>query len=146
VSLQNWLENGWLVPHQSSKEEIRDLLGIATRDLKNTKINELSNDSRLNIAYNADLQSATAALAPSGYRPARDGNQHYRVIQSLEFTVGASAGTIRSFDAFRKKRNVSSYDKEGTVSDLEVTEMQAIAERLRLDVQTWLARRHPQLR
>jgi hypothetical protein len=88
---------------------------------------------------------ATAALAASGYRPARDGNHHYRVIQSLELTIGADAKLIRSLDAFRKKRNVSNYDSEGSVSDGEASEMQKIALELRNVVQTWLTKNHPSL-
>ncbi len=42
----------------------------------------------MSIAYNAALQTATAALAAAGYRATRD-SHHYRVIQSLAFTIGA---------------------------------------------------------
>lgn len=28
MSLQLWLNNGWLTPHQTSRQEIMDLLGI----------------------------------------------------------------------------------------------------------------------
>ena len=68
----------------------------------------MSDDWRFAIAYNAALQAATAALAAAGYRASRE-NHHYRVIQSLELTLGKDAKFIRAFDAFRKKRNVSSY-------------------------------------
>jgi hypothetical protein len=57
----------------------------------------------------AAFQAATAALAAAGYRASRD-NHHYRVIQSLELTLGKDAKFIRAFDAFRRKRNVSNYD------------------------------------
>jgi hypothetical protein len=66
MSLQNWLSNGWLTEHQTSSQEITDLLAIADRDLSECKIHGLSPDWRLNIAYNAALQIATAALAASG--------------------------------------------------------------------------------
>jgi len=79
----------------------------------------VSTDWRFAIAYNAGLQAATAALAAAGYRASRD-NHHYHVIQSLELTLGKEAKFIRSFDAFRKKRNVSNYDIGGGISDRKV--------------------------
>src|SRR5207249_9102256 len=48
---------------------------------------DVSDDWRFAIAYNAALQAATAALAAAGYRASRE-NHHYRVIQSLELTLG----------------------------------------------------------
>jgi hypothetical protein len=52
----------------------------------------------MNIAYNAALQAATAALAAAGYRASRDAH-HYRVIQSLKETIGADASVVTTFDA-----------------------------------------------
>ena len=54
----------------------------------------VSDDWRFAIAYNAALQAATAALAAAGYRASRE-NHHYRVIQSLELTLGKDAKFIR---------------------------------------------------
>ncbi len=68
MSLQNWLNNGWLTKHQTSSQEITALLGVADRDLSDCRTSGLSPDWQLNIAYNAALQTATAALAASGYR------------------------------------------------------------------------------
>jgi len=53
----------------------------------------LTADWRLNIAYNAALQAATAALAASGYRAAREAH-HLRVMKSLEFTIGLDKNTF----------------------------------------------------
>jgi hypothetical protein len=82
MSFEDWVKNGWLEVHKSSKEEIANLLGIVERDLKDSKAKDVSNDWRFAIAYNAALQAATAALAAAGYRATRD-SHHYRVIQSL---------------------------------------------------------------
>ena len=96
------------------------------------------------IAYNAALQAATAALAASGYRASRD-SHHYRVFQSLEYTIKADPKLIRSLDAFRKKRNTSSYEMGGTVSDKEAEEMAALAKALRIEVERWIRTEHPEL-
>ena len=63
MSLKDWLNSGWLAEHKTSPEEIRNLLGVADRDLTDCRSVGLSADWRMNIAYNAALQAATAALA-----------------------------------------------------------------------------------
>jgi len=70
-----------------------DLFRLVARDLKDAQVSQLSLDGRLGIAYNAALQSATAALAAAGYRAARE-SHHYRVIQSLAHTIGADENMI----------------------------------------------------
>jgi len=90
------------------------------------------------------LQSATAALAASGYRAVREAH-HYRVIQSLAYTIEADRELITQLDRFRKKRNIGEYDRAGTVSDHEAGGMVALAENLRDDVYTWLRAYYPEL-
>jgi hypothetical protein len=133
MSLQNWLQNSWLVRHTTSAEEIANLLRISDRDLVACKAKELPPDWKLAIAYNAALQAATAALAVSAFRASRD-NHHYRIIQSLEFMIAPGKKTIDTFDGFRKKRNISSYDLSGAISEKEATEMLALALEIRKQV------------
>ena len=52
MSLQSWLENGWLRYHQTSKKEIADLFRIIERDLRDAE-GGISDDWRFGIAYNA---------------------------------------------------------------------------------------------
>jgi len=98
----------------------------------------------MNIAYNAALQAATAALATVGYRAARD-SHHYRVIQSLAYTIGADTKLIAQFDQFRKKRNIGGYERAGLVSDHEADEMVALAQQLREEIELWIRTNYPQL-
>lgn len=114
------------------------------RDLKDSRAKGVSDDWRFAIAYNAALQVATTALAAAGYRASRE-NHHYRVIQSLELTLGKDAKFIRAFDAFRKKRNVSSYDIGGGISHREVEEMIGIAQSLQQGVEQWIRTNHASL-
>ena len=78
MSLSDWLKFGWLTEHQPTASEIRDLFALVERDLADAEVEALSADWRLNIAYNAALQAATAALAASGFRASRE-SHHYRV-------------------------------------------------------------------
>jgi hypothetical protein len=144
MSLKDWLRNKWLVEHQTSPEEIRHLLEVTDRDLADCKTPGLSTDWRFGIAYNAALQVATAVLAASGYRAAREAH-HYRVIQSLAYTIKADQNLVRKFDRFRKKRNIGGYERVGVVSDAEAGEMFDLAKSLREDVVQWLQENHPGL-
>jgi hypothetical protein len=144
MSLPDWERNGWLSRHQTSRNEIRDLLAVVERDLHDSATEPLSADWRMNIAYNAALQAATAALAAAGYRASRDAH-HYRVIQSLRETIGAEAAMVATFDAFRKKRNAAGYERVGLVSDADAEAMRALALKLRDDVVAWLRERHAAL-
>ena len=144
MSLQNWLNNGWLTEHRTSSQEITALLAVADRDLSDCRTSGLSPDWQLNIAYTAALQTATAALAASNYRAEREAH-HYRVIQSLAYTIRADAGLITLFDQFRKKRNISGYDHAGMISNQEAKEMVDLANRLRQEVEEWLHKNHPDL-
>jgi len=144
MSLADWRKNGWLVDHKTGPREIAELLAIADRDLKECQASGLSPDWQLAIAFNAALQTATAALAACGFRAAREGH-HYRIIQSLAFTVDADAALIVQFDGFRKKRNISDYERAGAVSIQEAGEMFALTKSLRKRVGEWLKENYREL-
>ena len=144
VSLQNWEKNSWLVKHKPTAGEITQLLGLADRDLKDSRAEGLTADWKLNIAYNSALQTATAALLASGYRASRE-MHHYRVIGSLTYTIGAKSDLIDKLDKFRKKRNISDYEIAGAVSEGEAKEMFQLAKELRKDVELWLRKAYPEL-
>lgn len=124
--------------------EVLELLAVADRDLKDCRAEGLSTDWRFNIAYNALLQSATAALAAAGYRVERE-SHHYRVLQSLSLTLGLDDTALRQLDAFRKKRNLTGYERVGAVSDLEASEVLRVALTVREQVGAWIRRAHSEL-
>lgn len=142
MSLNDWVDNGWLTEHQTSAEEIRNLLAVCERDIRDCQAEGLSQDWRMNIAYNAALQAATAALAACGYRASREAH-HYRVIQTLVHTIGAEKDLVIQFDQFRKKRNIGGYEQAGLVSKKEAEEMFKLAVELRKRVQWWLEASFP---
>jgi len=144
MSLTNWRDNGWLTEHTTSSQEISDLLNVADRDLADCESQGLSPDWQLSISYNAALQTATAALAANGYRASRQAH-HYRIIQSLAYTIGADANLINQFDKFRKKRNIGGYEVAGMISQREADEMKLLARNLKKQIVTWLRENHPEL-
>ncbi len=145
MSLENWERvNQWLVAHQTSRDEIQNLVAVGDRNLRDSAVDALSADSQMALAYGGALQFATAALSASGYRPSRGGDHHYRGIQSLAYTLNWSASSISRLDGFRKKRNLSSYERAGEVSTVEAAEMRTLAARLRADLFEWLKKEHPE--
>lgn len=67
------------------------------------------------------------------------------MIQSLAYTIKADARLISQLDKFRKKRNISGYERAGAVSEQEAKEMLALAENLRDEVEKWFRSNHPEL-
>lgn len=145
MSLVEWLKNGWLIEHRTSRQEIEHLFRLVDRDITDCRNSTLSADWRFNIAYNAALQCAKAALAAAGFRAAKDAH-HYRVIQSLKFTLRAEDKIVKKLDAFRKKRNVSEYNHAGAVTTVELDEISVLAGNLRKSAETWIAAEFPSLR
>jgi len=144
MTLKDWLNNGWLVEHKTSPQEINQFLSLAESDLKNSDVAGLDLDWQLKIAYSAALCLANAALAASGFRATHD-NSHHRIIGSLAHTIGAEKRLVDTFDAFRKKRNISQYETAGMVSDTEAREMKALARELERRVTACLKTNHPEL-
>ena len=83
-------------------------------------------------------------MAAACYRARKEG-QHYRVIQSLAFTINTDPAIIKQLDKFRQKRNISDYERAGLVTEQEAEEMVALAKQLRDDVEQWLRIHHPEL-
>ena len=144
MSLQDWLNEGRLKTHNTSREEIDQLFAVFERDMADAQTEGLSDDRRFTTAYNAALMIARATLAASGYRTSGEGN-HYWTIQSLAFTLKPDAKTIRIFNKFRQKRNITDYEMIGMISDQEVSEMISLAQELRDMVTEWLKKNHPEL-
>jgi hypothetical protein len=144
MSLKEWLENAWVTGHRTSPEEIASLLQLAVEDLTQCRINQLSAGWRLSIAYNAALQIATAALAASGYRPAR-GHHHQRVIESLRYTAGTDDDSVSLLQRFRRKRHAFVYDRPTDPSEKEAANMVDVAGDLLRQVVKWLREEHPDL-
>jgi len=145
MNLEEWVKNNWLTKQLASPQEIKDLLNVAERDLKDCQITNLSLDARFNLAYNSALQLANIALRACRYRVSKGERSHYYVIQSLALTIGLDKENILNFEAFRKKRHESSYEVAGNISGQEVIEITEFATKLRNDVEIWLKSKHPEL-
>lgn len=145
MSLQQWADNGWLRPHQTSPQEVDNLLGIVQRDLDDAAAGDISADWRFGIAYNAALKLCTILLYAEGYRPPQT-LAHYRSLQALPLILGAVRKNDADYlDACRVKRNTVEYDYAGGATDADAEELIEFARSLQADVIHWLKRHHPEL-
>ncbi len=138
MSLENWLKNGWLKPHQTSKQEINNLFNIVKRDLEDAQRQDVSADWRFGIAYNAALKLCTILMYLEGYRPEKN-LAHYRTIQALPLILGAEKDDDAIYlDSCRSKRNIIEYDYAGSTTDANVNELIEFVKELHIDVTEWV--------
>ncbi|MBO4620861.1 MAG: hypothetical protein J5654_12215 [Victivallales bacterium] len=145
MSLQEWLANGWLRPHETDLQELRGLLAIVDRDIADAHTSGLSVDWRFGIAYNAALKLCTMMLYASGFRP-ENALAHYRTLFSIEYTLGINHREDAIYlDACRNKRNTVEYDNVGAASQAEVEELLDFVIALRKEVLSRLVAQYPEL-
>lgn len=145
MSLQTWADNGWLRPHRTSPQEIRQLFDIVARDIKDTRQTGLSADWRFGIAYNAALKLCTILLYAEGFKPEKT-LAHYRTLRALPVIMGNRRDSDADYlDACRSKRNIVEYDYAGGASESEAEELYNFIRELKDDVINWLKSNHPEL-
>jgi hypothetical protein len=145
MSLEKWVEIGWLKREPTSPGEITGLLSIVERGLTDAKVTAISVDLRFISAFNGSLTAATVALRASGYRTATQAGHHVRTIESLEFTMQFDAKLIQKLKVFNSKRNQSSYDVAGAVSEQDLQSIMRLGSELQRGLKAWLQQSHPEL-
>lgn len=145
MSLEKWAEYGWLKAEPTSRDEIKSLLAIVDRDLKDASVVGVSEDRRFEAAFSAARTAATIALRASGYRTSTQAGHHVKTMESLEFTIKADSKLIQRMKTLSKKRNATSYDSAGNVSTQELELATKTATELRRTVIAWLEKNHPEL-
>lgn len=145
MSLKELLTQGSIKPHKTSKEEIRNLLDLVRRDIKDAEVKTISTDRRFATAYNAVLQLATIVIYCKGYIPTGWGH-HYTVFKALKLIMGENYyDSADYFDSCRAKRNVTDYRHTGEISDSETGELIAEAKKFLKIVLEFIKKYHPNL-
>ena len=145
MTLQNLLKIGRIKPHAPTPQEIQRLLAAAERNLADARIEDISDETRFDVAYKAIMQLALTAMMASGYRPSTsEPGHHQTMIQSLPLTLGLANETWVVLDALRRKRNVTDYQGDPIEADA-VAECVAQATALSIETRQWLEDRHPEL-
>ena len=99
MSLKSFQSQGRLRPHQTSAEEIQQLLRIVERDLEDASIEGLSLDRRFFIAYDAALTLATIPLYCAGHETHGLGH-HWLTFSLVSQTMGESQREISDMPGF----------------------------------------------
>ncbi len=146
MSLEAWREAGLVVSHETTPEEIADLLAVSETDLRDAAIHELSPERKLGCAYGAILSAGRAALLAAGHRvPKSNPSHHHHVIRSLRYTVGLAPSVVLQIEALQKKRNTADYVRVGGVSDALAAVARTLASEILKTVRQWLVKNHPDL-
>ena len=129
--------------HKTSSREIYDLRAIVERDLKDAKLEELSDDRRFATAYNVVLQLTKIVIALQGYRVTGLGH-HQATFQALEIAMGRSIVPLSSyFDRCRRQRNQVDYDMANAATEAEADLLIQKAEQFQRLVESWIRKKHP---
>ncbi len=145
MSLNELEVKGRLRRHETSAQEVADLMRIAEAGLADARVEAVTLDRRFCAAYDAARALADLVLACSGYRPAGQG-RHVTVFEALPMVMGEGhAGLGTYFSTCRAKRNVAEYERTGEIMPGEVSELINSVETFREEVLEWLRERHPSL-
>ena len=77
MSLQTWLQMGYLVEHEATIAEVRSLLGVIDRELKDAAVAGLSDEGRFTHAYDAAVLLCKLALHASGFELQKRASGHH---------------------------------------------------------------------
>jgi len=118
---------------------------LVERDLADAAVEGLSTDRRFLIAYEAALNLATIALYCAGYETHGKGH-HWATFEALPAIMGNQFKDVGAyFDSSRTKRNLSTYDRGGEISEAEAAELLAEVDMFKLQLETWVRANFPAL-
>jgi uncharacterized protein (UPF0332 family) len=124
MNFKGLVDEGKIKRINASKEEIKDILLLADRDIKMAEfIITQDSDWAFSIAYNASLQASRAYMYSKGYR-AGSNQAHKSTFEFMKIALGKEYGDmVDYFDRMRSKRNIAVYDTAGLITETEVKEL-----------------------
>lgn len=129
--LDNLVRIGQLKREPPSASEFAGLLKSATARLTDAQREDLTYESRFDLAYNAAHALALAALRHAGYR---SGNR-YLVFQVLPQTLNTPTATWRLLAKCHDRRNLAEYEGTLDVDERLLTDLLVAAQELLVAVQ-----------
>jgi hypothetical protein len=144
MSLHNLVGRG-LEKAATDKAEVARYLAKIRRKLEDSRKTSISLDSRFDIAFEALLQIALAALRVNGYRTTTEAGHQQLAIQVLPKSLGVEAKEVRTLDEFRKKRSIGLYEADFEPSESEVKAVIRSVESLLEKLLGHIKTAHPEL-
>ena len=146
MSLSEMETRGELEPLASTPEELIRLLSMVRRRLKDAAVVETSNEARFEHAYHAILGCALAALRVNDYRVFGSAGKHLLALNTLQHTVGVPAAQVRYYQKLRNRRNIDLYEGSTPVSETELSEALAAAQKLLTSTAAYVKQRRADTR
>lgn len=130
---------------EPDQARIQKLLDAARRNIADAQLQQLSTESRFDIAYKTVMQLANAALQANGYRTltSKPGH-HITMIQTLSQTCGIDQDVVVVLDQLRKQRHAADYSGD-LIPESAAKECLKRAEQLLAQVESWLQTNKPEL-
>src|SRR5688572_760172 len=126
-------------------ETVRRLLAGAARHIADSKVTEISAETRFVSAYTAIRMLADIGLHASGYRTRTSVPGHHMIaIQALASTFGVEERVIVRLDQLRKQRNAAEYLGD-LIPESAVAECLKQAEAIRALAIEWLEKNKREL-
>jgi uncharacterized protein (UPF0332 family) len=145
MSLEGLADSNRLKREPPTVDEIRGLIEVVERSLKDASVEAISEDLRFIAAYNALLTSSKIALRADGYRTTNQAGHHILTFETLHSTIGADDSEIRKLKAFANQRGTATYDAAGAISSGQLRGAIRSAQELHQRVIAWLHEHHPNL-
>ena len=121
--LDNLVRIGRLKAEPAAESELQGSLRSGMRRLEDAAREDLSLESRFDLAYNAAQALALAALRFRGYRS----ESRYLVSQCLQHTLDLPPEQWRVLDEAHRKRNLAEYEGEMDVEEQLVAALLRVA-------------------
>lgn len=121
--LDNLVRIGQLKSEPPAETEIQGLLRSGLHRLEDATREDLSLESRFDLAYNAAHALSLAALRFRGYRS----GSRYLVFQCLQHTLDLPAERWRILDQAHRKRNLAEYEGDLDVDEQLVEALMRVA-------------------
>ncbi len=121
--LDNLVRVGQLKAEPPADVEIQGLLRSGLRRLTDAGREDLSLESRFDLAYNAAHALALAALRAKGYRS----ESRYLVFQCLQRAIGLPQAQWRVLDQAHRKRHLAECEGETDIDEQLVEAMLRVA-------------------
>ena len=130
--LDNLVQIGRLKTEPPAESEIAGLIRSGLARLVDAEREELSLESRFDLAYNAAHALALAALRKLGYRS----ESRYLVFQCLQHTLDLPSEQWRILDDAHRKRNLAEYEGDVDIDEQLVAAAVRVAREVATRLQT----------
>ena len=110
-------------PQPTSRDEIRNLMRIVDRDLRNADASGLDADGVYGFLYNAGLQLATILVRLQGERFGGAGHHRDTLRRARELVPSELDSQAVALEHARRKRNTAIYDQAGVVTRADVARL-----------------------